>query len=68
MRLLKIVAAATALSLASAPVVAQAADGSSVEDEGASETRAAVFAVLALVTALIAIVGIGGGDDAPVSA
>jgi hypothetical protein len=69
MRLLKIAAAATALSLASAPVVAQAADSVPVEDEGANEGRTALFAVLALVGVLLAVVGLGSGDgDAPVSA
>ncbi len=62
MRLVKVAAAAAALSLSAAPVMAQSSD-SAVEAEGASEGRTALFVVLALVAVIIGIVGIGGDDD-----
>ncbi|MXO75611.1 hypothetical protein GRI40_10325 [Altererythrobacter aerius] len=69
MRLLKIVAAATALSMAGAPVLAQAqtANSAGVEDASAREGRTVLFVVLGLAAIILTIVGIGGDNDDPVS-
>jgi hypothetical protein len=63
MRFVKVAAAAAALSLSAAPVVAQSTSDTSMEAEGASAGRTALFVVLGLVAVIIGIVGIGGDDD-----
>lgn len=69
MRSTKFVAVAAALSLVSTPVLAQtSADTTMAEPEDAAGNRTALFVVLALVAAVLVIVGIGGGDDDSVSA
>ena len=67
MRIAKFAVAAAALTLMSAPVLAESSEGPAVESEASNNGHAVIFIILGLLAVILATVGVGGNDNTPVS-